>query len=114
MESGKPLSGELLSGGAAVSARPQRGLQIAALAKITERADGSWSVPSQSGQGRYTVRIGESCTCPDFEEQACKCKHMWAVEYVVERETTDHADGSKTVTESVAIVATSRRTYSQN
>jgi transposase len=114
MESGKPFSGELLTGEAATSARQQRGLQIAALAKITERSDGSWSVPSQSGLGRYTVRLGESCTCPDYEVRACKCKHMWAVEYVIERETTEHADGSRTVTESVSIVATSRPSYQQN
>ena len=45
--------------------RQQRGLEIAATAKI-ERKGGSSLVPSQSGKGRYTVN-------PDSEAPHCNC-----------------------------------------
>lgn len=100
-------------------ARKQRGIELAAVSRIDRKKDGSWSVPSQSGNGRYVVRVGPGaadchCTCPDFEQRAKKCKHMYAVECVIERETTENADGSTTVTESVTIKATKRVTYPQN
>jgi transposase len=94
--------------------RQERGLMIAALATIT-RKDGVWIVPSQSGKGKYQVRLDGSyttCNCPDYETNACKCKHIFAVEFVQLREL--NADGSTTVTESVTITATKRKTYPQN
>jgi hypothetical protein len=50
--------------------RQQKGLEIAAIAKI-ERKGGAWLVPSQSGKGRYTViphAETPHCTCPDHED----------------------------------------------
>jgi transposase len=91
--------------------RKQRGLQIAALCKI-ERTPTRWLVPSQSSGGSYSVRIAEGkpeCTCPDHEARGCKCKHIYAVEYSIIRES--NADGSTTVTESVKVT---RKTYPQN
>ena len=87
--------------------REQRGLQIAALTKIEKNRLG-WRVPSQSGNGAYIVSLdGEPyCTCPDFEKRVDRCKHIYAVEYVIQRET--QADGRTTYTESVKV------TYSQN
>src|SRR5262249_3279483 len=41
------------------------------------------------------------CTCPDYEERGEPCKHVFAVRYVVERES--HPDGSETVTETIAV-----------
>ena len=94
--------------------RQQRGLEIAATAKI-ERKGGAWLVPSQSGKGRYTVSPdGEAphCNCPDHETRGLKCKHIFAVEFVVSRER--NADGSTTVTKTRTIRETVQRTYPQN
>ncbi|MBC7783004.1 MAG: transposase [Burkholderiales bacterium] len=95
-------------------ARQQRGLEIAAMFRI-EQKHGIYFVPSQSSTKKYVVRMNDdypSCSCPDYETRACKCKHIYAVEYVMSRE--DHADGTTTVTESVTVTATKRTTYSQN
>jgi transposase len=104
----------------ATGGRQQRGLEIAARCRVMQRRGLGWSVPSQSGQGKYTVTglpfsmDGEAptCTCPDYETRAVKCKHIFAVEYVIERER--NADGSTTVTETVSVTKRVRRTYPQN
>ncbi|MFZ3357515.1 MAG: SWIM zinc finger family protein [Xanthobacteraceae bacterium] len=86
--------------------RQQKGLEIAATAKIVRKGK-AWSVPSQTNQRRYTVwlRPQEShCTCPDHEDGGFKCKHIFAAEYVVQRER--HPDGSTTVTETLTVRAT--------
>lgn len=88
--------------------REQRGLELAATARIT-RAGNDWVVPSQSLNGRYTVtRDGDDyrCSCPDHELRGVKCKHAYAVEFVMRREI--RPDG--TVTETRAV----RVTYSQD
>jgi transposase len=91
--------------------RERLGLAMAALFPIT-RKGGVWIVPSQSGQGRYTV-------CPDVEHPHCTCadhadgnvcKHLWAVEYVTRRES--NPDGSITVEQAVKL--TQRQTHPQN
>jgi transposase len=99
--------------------RRQRGLEIAARARVVRRVTG-WSVPSQSGAGKYTVTglpfamAGESprCTCPDYETRAMKCKHIVAVEYIIERQR--RPDGSTTVTETMRVTKTVKRTYAQD
>ena len=86
-----------------MEAREQRGLKIAALSRINKGQDG-YLVPSQSGNGLYTVNLdGQSptCTCPDFETRHVKCKHVWAVEYVIQRE--ERPDGTTVVTKAVRI-----------
>lgn len=101
------------------SGRKQRGLEIAARCRVVRHGQG-WVVPSQSGSGRYTVTgltSGASievphCTCPDYETRMLKCKHIFAVEYVIQRET--NADGSTTVTETLRVTKTVKRTYPQN
>jgi predicted nucleic acid-binding Zn finger protein len=95
-----------------VNARQERGRQIAATAKITKRDRGTWIVPSQSDKGRYAETItkqGKFCTCPDFELRQQPCKHVFAVQYVLFRETTTNGD-STTVKETAAV----RVTYAQN
>ena len=108
---GEPVTDGITAG---VDLRKQRGLEIAALAKIEKKGD-VWIVPSQYStyHMRYRVRYGENptCTCPDHEQRHCRCKHIYAVEYVMRRE--QHADGSESVTESVTVSKT-RRTYPQN
>jgi transposase len=96
--------------------RPIRGMEIAAVARI-ERDGNYHLVPSQSGQPRYKVWYNEdqpSCNCPDFETRGCKCKHIWAVQYTIQRETTVAVapNGTTTVTETVTV--TKKKTYAQN
>jgi transposase len=91
-------------------ARRQRGLMIAATARITYGHE-RWFVPSQTSPRRttYSVRMtatGPSCSCPDYELRGLPCKHIFAVEFVQQRETAP--DG--TVTETRAV----RVTYAQN
>lgn len=96
----------------AITEREQRGLAIAALCKLKKK-DGAWTVPSQTGVGRYkVVHDGKEprCNCPDFETRGEKCKHIFAVEFTIEREV--HADGSETLTRSMTV--TEKITYSQN
>ncbi len=81
--------------------REQRGLELADAAKISRNHKG-WVVPSQNGRGRYNVTLnGDSprCTCPDHEIRGQKCKHIFAVEHTISRETKP--DGTTTVTETL-------------
>ncbi len=83
--------------------RQERGLVIAATSKIEQNKLG-WKVPSQSGNGTYIVNLdhGEPfCTCPDYEKRHQPCKHIHAVEYVIQRETKP--DGTTTYTESIKV-----------
>ncbi len=52
------------------------------------------------------------CSCPYHEDGGHKCKHIFAVEFVVSRER--NADGSTTVTQTRTIRETIQRTYPQN
>jgi hypothetical protein len=98
-----------------MEARQQRGLELAATRTIRKQA-GLWIVPSQAGNGTYSVHMMPklaSCTCPDYETRGVKCKHIFAVSYVMTRE--QNADGSSTVTKSLTVTATTERTtYPQN
>ena len=70
-------------------------------------------MPSQSNkQEKYTVALDAekpSCTCRDHEFTNDRCKHIYAVEYTIQREQT--ADGQTITTETVKIT---RKTYTQN
>ena len=92
--------------------RELKALEIAAKSKLTRRGK-TWLVPSQSVRGaQYTVKLDPEepeCSCPDFECRKQRCKHIFAVEYTVEREQTP--DGETIFTESFKVT---RRTYSQD
>jgi transposase len=94
--------------------REQRGLVIAATKRIKEQ-NGKWLVPSSENAARkYTVCPNEShcsCTCPDFEDRGCECKHIYAVRFVIQRDFLD--DGSEVETRQVTVTEV-RKTYSQN
>jgi len=96
-----------------LSERQIKALQIAATSKLTRKGKSNvWIVPSQAGHGEYEVRPDPEaprCTCPDFEFRNAACKHVLAVEYVLQRETKP--DGSTVVTETVKVT---RQTYTQN
>jgi transposase len=100
----------------ATEARRQRGLAIAALSRIENRGGGTWSVPSQSANGKYFVNPDEPrCNCKDFEERGQPCKHVFAVRYVIERER--NPEGVETVTETVTLTrqtVAQKPTYKQN
>src|ERR1041385_6245220 len=97
--------------------REQRGLVIAATSKLQRADDGKrWFVPSQtnkSGDHFYTVRpdrIKPFCSCPDFAARQQTCKHIFAVEYVIQREFTfDEETQTETMTETVTV----KQTYKQ-
>lgn len=83
--------------------REQRGLAIAAICKLKQERYGVWMVPSQTFVGKsykvtYFREVG-TCTCPDFEARQEHCKHIFAVELVIRRET--NADGTTTVTHAI-------------
>ncbi len=87
-------------------ARQDRGLVIAATKRIEPNRLG-WKVPSQSGNGSYFVNLNNGepfCTCPDFEARHLPCKHMHAVEFVIQRETKP--DGTETYTQSIKMTCT--------
>jgi transposase len=89
--------------------RQQRGLAIASETGKVRRMEAFWLVRSQTGSGQYIVepnRKTPTCTCPDFETRGVKCKHLFAVEYTIRRETD--ADGRTTVSEQL------RLTFSQD
>src|SRR5215216_2937959 len=100
-----------------MSLREAKGREIADRARIVKSGN-LYIVPSQSGGKKYKVDpVAGSCSCPDFDFTQAKCKHMFAVEFTVQRErktvTETKADGSTqtTVTETVTV---KRKTYPQD
>ncbi len=70
--------------------RQQRAEQILATGMIVRQGH-IFFVPSQSGKPRHSVMLdGEapSCDCADFEERQLPCKHIFAVQMMLEREKT--------------------------
>jgi len=66
----------------------ERGRQLATTCKIEKNRLG-WKVPSQSGDGSYIVNLDHGqpfCTCPYFEQYHEKCKHIYAVQHVVQEQ----------------------------
>ncbi len=92
--------------------RELKALEIAAKSKLTRRGK-TWLVPSQSVRGaQYTVKLDPNepeCSCPDFEGRKLRCKHIFAVEYTIERDETP--DGETVFTESFKVT---RKTYPQD
>ena len=96
--------------------REQKALVIAAKSKLTKKGN-TWIVPSQSDdRDSYKVNVTDpdwpNCTCPDFELRQARCKHIYAVEIVIEREqstttttkkTADGVETTTTVTETVKL-----------
>jgi transposase len=99
----------------AVKAREQRGLVIAATAKIVQKGP-VWLVPSQSTNSKYTVspdKLHPHCSCPDHVTTGCKCKHIIAVELVIQRELFD--DGTEAITRRMTVTETIKKpSYKQD
>ncbi len=69
-----------------MNARRIKGEQLARTVQIQKKGMDKWIVPSQTGNGEYTVnRSGEDfrCTCPDYQNRGQACKHIYAVEVKV-------------------------------
>jgi transposase len=95
--------------------REIKALEIAAKSKLQRADDGvRWFVPSQSRKGGdhyYTVKPDAAkphCTCPDFECRQLRCKHIFAVEYTIQREYTNDGE-TETLTETLTV----KKTYKQ-
>jgi transposase len=94
-----------------MNAREERGLVIAATQKLTQKGK-VWLVPSQSGRGKYTVcpdHDSPFCSCPDHEETGQPCKHIYAVQFTMKRDTAK--DG--TITETRSYTFTEKKVYRQ-
>lgn len=99
--------------------RKQRGRMIAETCRLTRKGS-EWVVPSQSGNGKYTVRTAgpyPTCTCPDYQGWANKCKHLHAVEFATRLE--ENPDGTTTETRTLTVTETvtapaNRPTYKQD
>ena len=83
--------------------RQMRGLAIALLEKHIRPDKFGYKVPSQSGNGVYLVNLeyGPYCTCPDFENTAKECKHVFAVQALLQG--GDQLDAEPTETGGVRI-----------
>jgi hypothetical protein len=91
-----------------MEAREQKGLEIAAKSRLTREGD-LWLVPSQAGKGKYVVdAYAKQCTCPDFESRQTTCKHLYAVEFTVQREYSNDGQ-TQTYTETITV----KKTYGQ-
>ncbi len=69
--------------------RQVRGLEIVSQSErqITYN-ETFWAVPSQTSGKTYAVTLDPSfCTCPDYKKTAIKCKHVFAVEYHIAKES---------------------------
>jgi transposase len=90
--------------------RKEKGMAIVQTCRIMKREKGGYVVPSQTGTGAYLVTYQDYkavCECPDFENKGLlgvKCKHIWAVEFTINKKT--HADGT--------VEYTVKKTYPQN
>lgn len=75
--------------GCVMEAREAKGLALAAAVQ-PHRQNNVYTVPSQSGGKTYTVDLAAdppTCTCPDYAERKCECKHIFAVKFARERES---------------------------
>ena len=91
--------------------REQRGLVIAALCKLN-RDEKSWLVPSQAGEKIYRVSVAaQTCECLDHQESGFKCKHIYAAEFTMKRET----DRDGNIIETKTVTFTEKKVaYKQN
>jgi transposase len=86
----------------------ERGLMIAE-SNTVERNKLGWKVPSQSGNGNYVVNLEDGepfCTCQHFETTHKKCQHIYAIEFIEQKEK--RPDGTEITTKAVRV------TYAQN
>jgi transposase len=84
----------------------EKGLKIAE-SDIVKKNKLGWQVPSQSGNGTYIVNMGNGepfCTCQHFETTHQKCQHIYAVEFIEQKET--RPDGTEVETRAMRVTYT--------
>jgi transposase len=70
-----------------MEARQAKGLEIATNSEIT-REGNIYLVPSQTSSKKYYVNLFiQTCTCLDYDKNGLKCKHLYAVENMLLRES---------------------------
>ena len=70
-----------------MDARQAKGFALATNSEII-REGNIWIVPSESSSKTYIADLFlQTCTCPDFEKNKIKCKHLHAVDYLVRKES---------------------------
>jgi Transposase DDE domain/SWIM zinc finger len=70
-----------------MNTRQNKGLAIAQQAEVVRQGN-VWIVPSQTRLCNYTVDLFQNtCTCPDYKENGGRCKHLYAVEFQLRRES---------------------------
>jgi hypothetical protein len=98
-----------------LSHRELHGLQIAAMARLVRRGV-VWMVPSErGGGGPYEVTPDATephCTCDDYETHGGKCKHIYAVEYAIRRESD--IGGAAIFSDAMPTQRAPRKTYRQD
>lgn len=92
--------------------RELKALEIAARFRLV-CAEGVWTVPSQSGSGKYRVILAPdvSCECEDFQLRREACKHVLACRLVCQR---DHGGMVPAVPIIVVDEVPKKPTYSQD
>ncbi|MBS3175521.1 IS5 family transposase [Candidatus Woesearchaeota archaeon] len=86
--------------------REERGQIIAQKYNITRTDKGDFKVPSQFGMGNYIVKMSsmkEECDCPDYQTRKGKCKHIYAVEYILNQEVKIDNEGNTVITQTKTI-----------
>jgi transposase len=81
----------------------ERGLIIAE-SDTVKKVKLGWQVPSQSGNGTYIVNMDNDepfCTCQHFETTHKKCQHIFAIEFIIQKE--NHPDGITVETQAVRV-----------
>lgn len=92
-----------------MDAREERGRALST--RNIKRKGALWIVPSARGLGSYVADFeNTACSCPDHEERGGVCKHLWAVQFTLQREVSVNSSGFLTETETLTV----RRTYSQD
>ena len=89
--------------------RKERGYEIAKTCQITQK-NGIWFVPSQTNPKRvYQVKLtltGAECNCEDHIGRGIRCKHAFAVDFIITK--TIDEKGTTTITKTI------RKTYPQD
>src|SRR3989338_7371669 len=83
--------------------RKERGREIARTCQI-KHEEGNWIVPRQTSGGSYKVWLDNfqpACNCLDYETRKCKCKHIFAVEFTLEKKLD--IKGNMTTTKTVKV-----------
>ena len=67
--------------------RAVRGYAIISKGDVPKKVDeNTFTIPSQNGNGEYTIKRGAKwkCTCPDHKERKMDCKHIHAVRFYLD------------------------------